>query len=251
MSSMSSSGSSQSVNDNRRDGFVYKLIDIKLDKIIYIGSSFDTPNGRFSDHKSLSKSKPNRKIYKYISDNNGWDNIKMKIIKKYQNFTKDELVNKEQHYYKQCDDLLNTLNPCRDKKQYYADNKIAMLESCKVYYDANKDTILAKNKQYRDANKDKISAHHKQYYKDNADKRKEYIEKNKDKIKQTELKYREENKDEINKRRQVFRENNRTKINQQQKEKRDKTYHCDACDCDIKVGSKYIHNKSKAHLANL
>lgn len=57
----------------------------------------------------------------------------------------------------------------RTKKEFYEDNKDAILEKQKIYHEANKDNVWKTQKIYREANKDAILKKKKDYYEANRD----------------------------------------------------------------------------------
>lgn len=100
------------------------------------------------------------------------------------------------------------------QKQYYEDNKPAILEKAAIYrednrdllkirsrihYENNKETLLIKAREYREDNRDEINARQNKYKEDNKEelrvKKKIYRDKNIEKIRVRTKKYREDNRE--------------------------------------------------------
>ena len=151
---------------------IYKIVcKNKNIKDCYIGSTCNYIN-RKSQHKNCCnnvKSKLyNIKVYKFIRDNEGWDNWDFVIIEKYPCNDKVEKLIRERYWV----ELMGTLNnniPNRAEKEYRDNNKEYHKEYHKEYRDNNKDKIAEYqkeyNKEYRDNNKDKIAEYQKEYRK--------------------------------------------------------------------------------------
>ena len=81
--------------------------------------------------------------------------------------------------------------PCKDKNEYYEDNKEKVKEWRKKYYEDNKEKVKEQKKEYYQDNKEKIKEQKKEYYGDNKEKvkerKKEYYQENKEKIKEQKL----------------------------------------------------------------
>lgn len=154
---------------------------------IYVGSTTNFRQ-RKAGHK-ISCCNENLKnynfyVYRFIRDNNGWENWDMVAIETYPCETKHDLHTRERYYI----DLLKpTLNKCiplrtvkeyyvdnkeqlvQQMKQYYIDNKEQLAQQAKQYYNDNKEQILQQKKQYKIDNKEQITQQMKQYYIDNKE----------------------------------------------------------------------------------
>ena len=136
--------------------YIIKSKDVNIKKV-YIGSTCN-----FSNRKRVHKSNcnnPNCKeynynVYRYIRENNGWNEWQMTIVKNFPCNNKSELEAEELKTILEFgfDNLLNKQQPTRTHKQYRIDNK----ERKKQYRIDNKEAILEQQKQYRIENKDKI-----------------------------------------------------------------------------------------------
>ena len=144
-------------------GYVYK-IESDCKEVLYIGSTIQKLNERFSDHK---KKYQKCKITKYINSFNYKFSNGCELLKEYEIVDRKHLLAYEQLFlnrFKHCingRDAFRMLN--KEKlKQYREANK----HKIKEWHEANKHKI----KQYREDNKDKLSKQKKQYYNDNRDK---------------------------------------------------------------------------------
>jgi len=92
------------------EGIIYKIYFTNNNKI-YIGSTFRTLRERKTEHHSRCYNSKcdayNKKLYKYIRNNNDWENIKFEIIKKFNFINKKDLHNLERNYIRNCSFSLN------------------------------------------------------------------------------------------------------------------------------------------------
>ena len=181
---------------------IYKLIckDPEI-KEVYVGSTCDLEM-RMSKHKSDCK-RLHVKVYKFISENGGWDNWTVEIIQDYPCSGVEELKILEQHYIKE----MGTLNSksadtgC-DKKEYdrlrYEENKDKRNKDSREYNKKKREKIKEKNKEWRDKNKKEYD---RLRYEENKDKRnkesREYNKKNREKIKEKNKEWRDKNKQKV------------------------------------------------------
>lgn len=96
------------------------IIKCKDDKIpeIYIGSSVNLPN-RINRHHSAYEEFPNRKVYKFIRENGGWDNWKFEVIETLNE--NDDVLKIERNYIEDNVKNLNQAKPylTQDEKNNY------------------------------------------------------------------------------------------------------------------------------------
>jgi hypothetical protein len=203
----------------------------------------------------------NFKIYKTIRDNGGWNNWSMVLICDFPCKNDEEARAEERRYYELLNASLNTVNPCRNKKEYRDANKDIISEYKKEYYEANKDTILEKQKEYREANRDTILEKQKEYYEANKDiiseKMKEYRDANKDIILEKQKEYYEANKDTLLEYKKEYYEANKDTILEKQKEyyeanksiikEKSKIKYTCCCGSMVTKSSKSQHEKSQKH----
>ena len=164
-------------------------------KGIYVGSTSDFANrkkGHYSD--SNDENKNQKKVYKYINSNGGWDNWKFTCLE-ILTCTETEARIIERDWYDKLEADLNSQRPyisdqerkisqseCSKRlyyktqdrkeqiKQYYFENKEAINERQKQCYFKNKEAINKRQKQYDFENKEAITERHKQYKFENKDK---------------------------------------------------------------------------------
>jgi len=163
-----------------------------MNYICYIGSTIQSLEKRFSEHKSDSKrEKCKNKILYKLFKKYGIDNFEIKLINEY-NCTKSQLRSYEQFHiekYNSCNANraigLDKQKINEYKKKYYENNREKIKEYKKKYYENNREKV----KEYYENNREKV----KEYYENNREKIKEYYENNREKIKE----YRQNNKDKI------------------------------------------------------
>ena len=82
------------------NGKIYKIVRLSDDVVVYVGSTTKQYlSSRLVEHKSMSKRKPNRKAYKSICDNGGWENHQIVLIELCACNSKDELNKKRTRKY--------------------------------------------------------------------------------------------------------------------------------------------------------
>ena len=91
-------------------GKIYKLVNSVDDKI-YIGSTCIRLSQRLHQHKAMAKSKP-LPAHRHLNTI-GWDNVRIILIENVIAETKDQLLQREQHY-------IDLLNPSLNKQSAYA-----------------------------------------------------------------------------------------------------------------------------------
>lgn len=167
-----------------QNSIIYKLChcnDLE-NKNIYVGSTTNFRNRKYL-HKNRCNNKKNKKynftVYKFIRDNDGWDNWVMIPIEVYPCNDKKELEVRERHHIELLKPKLNKVIPTRTQKEWYQDNKEKILEKTKQYQENNKEQIEERSKKYRDNNKEKIKEKDKKYREANKEK---INEKHKEKV---------------------------------------------------------------------
>jgi len=148
---------------------IYKLVhkDDLYDENIYTGHTTDMrvrKNMHKSDSTNPNSKKYNRKNYKYIRENGGWDEWLMIEIEKYPCKDKPEAVARERVIQAEMKAKLNTYIAGRTNKEYHQDNR---------------EKILEYNKQYRQDNRVKLNELEKKRY---IEKRDEINERRSEKI---------------------------------------------------------------------
>ena len=125
-------------------GKIYKITNDYNDEI-YIGSTCDTLNRRFSCHKRDFKSEQckNRPLYKLMNEI-GFERFRIELIEEYTCQDKYQLRQREGHFIRD----LGTLNKRIEGRTHQL--------SIKNYKENNKDKISEQGKEYYEKNKDKI-----------------------------------------------------------------------------------------------
>ena len=167
--------------DIRYENGVIYMIHHKTDdtKEFYIGSSFDFKRRCYNHKKDCNNQNSkgyNYKVYKYIRENDGFNEWEIILLYDYPCKNKYELKLEEQRTVKEYKSTLNTQVPARTQKEYR-----------KEYNKNNKEKLAQKDKEYRKNNKEKIAQKNKEYHKNNkeiiAQKKNIYNEANKEKFK--------------------------------------------------------------------
>ena len=210
---------------------IYK-IERKTDNVlVYVGSTTkEYLSQRMVEHKSKAKICPNRKIYKSITDNGGWLNHQILLIKQYSCNSRDALRSEEARFIRALKPINNIEIPMRTMKEYYLDNKDKINKYTKEYYLENKEKIQ-------------------QYYIENKEKIQQYRIENKEKMQQ----YYIDNKEIIKLKSKTYTINNKEKIQQyyiENKEKLNQKINC-CCGSTYKYQHKSHHFKSEKHINSI
>ena len=130
---------------------VYKLINYDCPENEYVGSTTNFTR-RKQNHKhhttNIQSPKYNRRVYKIIRENGGWEAWHMIEIKKYPCENRREAEMQEDRIMHELKANMNMIKAFRteeDKKKYEKD-----------YRKDNRETIKSKAKAYRDINKEKL-----------------------------------------------------------------------------------------------
>ena len=202
---------------NYGNGKIYKIVRLTDDVVVYVGSTTKHYlSSRLVEHKRMSKRCQNRRIYKSISENCGWENHAIILIELCNCNSKDELHRKEREFIVSLKPIGNIVIPMRTKKEWTHDNKEIIKEYKKEYYLENKENINKYANEYRIENIEKVKQNKKEYYL--------------------------ENKEKINRISKQYKVENKEKINQ-------KIYCC--CGRTYAHQSKSRHFKTKIHLNNI
>lgn len=178
---------------------------------------------RAGQHRADFKNCPERKVYKHMREVGMTEkDIKLILVEHWPCKSKDEAEAREAYWIRKAG-TLNRNVPQRKPNEWYNDNCEYMKQKAKEYRKANKQAISNRRKQLRriQVNRLKMSQYKKEWYNKNKSK---FLEKAKD--------YRDENRSEIN-------------------EKRRQKYMCETCNCELTVGCKSRHERTKKHQDNL
>ena len=128
------------------EAVIYK---IHKDGICYIGSTHDEIEREIqhnSDCNNENSEEYNRKVYKFIRENGGWDTWTFEVIQEYPCENDIELRIREQYYYDLLNPELNTYRPytSEEERKKYHKNYYAK------YNEDNREEILKQKKQKHD-----------------------------------------------------------------------------------------------------
>jgi hypothetical protein len=130
---------------------IYK-IDNDIDQLIYVGSTIQPLNQRFTNHKCASKLHPNIKLYKHFAKL-GVEHFKIKLIKNYPCAGKLELAIEEERYKIMLNAQLNTRRAHRTAEQQKEQDNDWHAQN----YQNNRAKINLKHSEYREKNRAKIN----------------------------------------------------------------------------------------------
>jgi hypothetical protein len=115
---------------NYGNGKIYKIERLSDNALIYVGSTTKEYLSSRLEHKNKAKQCPNRKVYKLISNNEGWENHQILLIKNYSCGSKNELKSEEARFIRCLKPIGNKNIPMRTDKEYKIDNKARNLKIC-------------------------------------------------------------------------------------------------------------------------
>lgn len=202
---------------------IYKLID--NDGYYYYGSTCETLEERFQNHKYKAVKYPNRKVYKRFFEV-GWNNVQPILVTDDCHVENDDQLREFEDTF--IEPVLNDLKCLNEFRAFlclgvnnFENQHDWRKESKKKYYESHKEIINAHAKQYREQNQEKISEQRKPYLDSHKKEKSDY-----DKI------YREKNKEKI-------------------KQRDSQPYECEICNLTMRYQEKYRHSRTKTHLANM
>jgi hypothetical protein len=133
----------EAIKSKYQNGKIYKIIN-DIDQLIYVGSTIQTLNSRFTDHKCVSKLCPERKLYQHFAKL-GIEHFKIILIKNYPCAGKTELAIEEERYKIMLNAQLNMIRAHQTAEQkreqenksknlYYQNNRAKYNERlfCKI-----------------------------------------------------------------------------------------------------------------------
>lgn len=134
-----------------RNGIVYRLL---LGDYHYTGSTLETIHRRVLQHKDASIRGGNRKLYKHILANGGWDTVKVLVLE--EGIPEKNLLQKEQSYINIhdpfCLNSYSAVGTVVPKKQTIRSEKKKAYDSS--YYEANKERLKQKRLDYYHSHKE-------------------------------------------------------------------------------------------------
>ena len=123
-------------------GKIYRIISDKTDAV-YIGSTVQTLERRFTDHKSHFKCGP----YCASTELLKLGDARIELIRDFPCNSERELAKGEDDEIVACCKVVNCRRASRTKSEYYQDNKKGIIEHIKQYREANKAEIAEKQKE--------------------------------------------------------------------------------------------------------
>jgi len=143
---------------------IYKIVcnDLSV-KDCYVGNTTNMTKRKYS-HKSIchnDKSKHhNRKIYKIIRENGGWENWSMILVEEFPCKDNHEACKRERQLYEQLGAKMNMLRPYitheeynQIQKKHYEKHK----QKYKQYHEDHKAEIKEKRKKYLEEKKEELN----------------------------------------------------------------------------------------------
>jgi len=190
-------------------GKIYKIIC--TDGHFYIGSTINTLNYRFNNHKRAARQKDaTQPLYLYVNTI-GWDNVKIELIENYSCKSKAELVAKEDRYIQKakkdplCLNFKRAHIPTEERAEYV-----------KTYLAENKEKVVAYHKKYRKDNADTIAEYNKKYVAEHVEEvkeaRKTHYEENKEATLASNRLYVETHKEAVNEYKKKWAKENYAKL---------------------------------------
>ena len=143
---------------NYGNGKIYKIVRLSDDVVVYVGSTTKQYlSSRLVEHKNMSIHKPNRRVYKSITENGGWENHAIILIELCDCNSRDELHRKEREFIVLLKPIANIQIPMRTHQEWTHDNCEKIKQNKKEYYIDNKEKSNQISKQYYINNKEKIN----------------------------------------------------------------------------------------------
>jgi hypothetical protein len=127
---------------NYKLGKIYKIERKSDNALIYVGSTCEPMLcKRFDKHKQIAKTSFNRKVYRTILDNDGWNNHQILLIKLYPCDSRDELHSEEARFIRALIPIGNKLIPMRTQKEYIVENKEIIRLRYNKFRNENPETV--------------------------------------------------------------------------------------------------------------
>jgi len=185
----------------------------------YYGSTRNLLHKRFYEHKKKAVLYPERRVYKHILANGGWDATRMVLVEAFPCANRGELIRKEDEFIRgsrQDPMCLNTLCAVTTPEQYKERQKAWKLE--------NKEAVQSQDKEYREGRKPEEALRAKTWVANNQERVKErkkaYKDANREDIHAKDKIYRDAHKPETALRVKTWATNNRDRINERKRRSR-------------------------------
>ena len=158
---------------------IYKIVNYDDLNLCYVGHTTNFTK-RKQEHKRTCTNDfykgHQRKLYKMIRENGGWENFQMIFICDYPCSNKRDAEKEEDRYMLELKSNMNDQRAFHTNQEYRLENVHLKKEYDKSYREDNKEMLNLKSKKYREDNKDIISQKAKDYRIDNWD----YVNRNQD-----------------------------------------------------------------------
>ena len=129
---------------------IYRIVN-DVNGMTYYGSTTQTLSRRMTNHRTRCKNK----IYKTYQLFGNIEDCKIFLIENFPCENKEQLEKRERHYIEN-NECINKYIPSRSRKEWYVDNKTAIIKKQRQYRLENKPIIVEKNKQYKLDNIEKL-----------------------------------------------------------------------------------------------
>ena len=171
---------------------IYKIIC--KDPIIeecYVGKTKNYTAQKCS-HKAKVINNNHQPLYNFIRENKGWNNWRMCILERFEDYDIDKLQEREQYWRARLNAKLENnvlLKSKKEKKkinhkEYYQLNKNSFSVNSKKYRENNKEKVMEKIREWKKNNPDKVRLYRENKREQNLIKQKEIYQKNKEVRKQ-------------------------------------------------------------------
>ena len=223
---------------------IYKLYCINPDiKEFYVGHTTNLYE-RKRRHKTCCNNNSekntsyNRKVYRIIRENGGFDNWKFEILETANLKNKYEAFTLEGSYIEKLKPLCNFELPGQ-----FIDNNIQKYKH--KNYEKNKEKVLERGKTYYKENKE-----------DKLEYQKNYAKENKEKVADNQKEYQKKNKEEISKQKKIYRDDPERKLKAKEalkkwkEENKEKLCEIITCSCGVSFQKQRYnsHIKTKTHI---
>ena len=155
---------------NYQNGKVYCVRNnAENDVIVYVGSTVRPLSERMGEHRKHANTNPEGLLHALMADV-GISHFHIELLIDFPCERKEQLLAEEGRQIRLAQPPCNIRIAGRNMKEWYDENKTALIEKQKAYYVANKETVNAKKKERYAANKEEILAKNREYRSGNKEK---------------------------------------------------------------------------------
>lgn len=155
-----------------KEGIIYKIVKIDDATLFYIGSTFKSMTQRLANHRYDSARYPERKIYKCIASNGGWENHKIESVESIQCENSIDLKTREEQ-------IRRDTNPAYNDKPAYDFDGNCRKNVLQKYYDTHRAECLERGKQWRAENLEMVQQKRKELFQKQKEEKSTYYDRNK------------------------------------------------------------------------